>query len=237
MGRRQPETGWRVLTDIRVEGTTLIMDAVIGGQGVDFGPASKDLGGQGLKSIRIEGDVVKSTWVGLAGASVGVGACMPQGPGTIEAEYPEDAKVGGAHRIEVTVSTPKLTRVVFGLDQTDTREKGASWVLMLKCARSAPVGHFLQHKIVQLNPNVKDKTTQCVAVSASFAVRPSEYETLKEHVINFVAENTVSNNTVLVISKGLPMPRGTGGLWIEGQGGKTRQSRTLRRPLRREGRR
>jgi methanogenesis imperfect marker protein 11 len=196
-----------VIRDIRVEGTTLVMDAVIGEREIHFGPASKDLGGQGLKSIRVEGDVVKSTWVGLAGASVGVGACMPQGPGTIEAEYPDDAKIGGAHRIEVTVSTPKMTRVVFGLDDTDTKEKGASWVLMLKCARSAPVGHFLQHKIVQLNPNVKDKTTQCTAVSASFAVRPSEYEALKEYVIKFVRENTVSSNTALVILNGLRMPQ------------------------------
>jgi methanogenesis imperfect marker protein 11 len=93
------------------------------------------------------------------------------------------------------------------LDDTDTKEKGASWVLMLKCARSAPVGHFLQHKIVQLNPNVKDKTTQCTAVSASFAIRPSECETLKEHVIKFVRENTVSNNTTLVILRGLRIPQ------------------------------
>ncbi|HSV42332.1 MAG TPA: hypothetical protein VLH13_02855, partial [Methanomassiliicoccales archaeon] len=91
-----------VIKDIRVEGTTIIMDAFIGEAEVRFGPASKDLGGQGLKALRVEGDVVKTTWVGLAGASVGIGACMPQGPGTICAEYPDDAKIGGGHRIEVT---------------------------------------------------------------------------------------------------------------------------------------
>jgi len=196
-----------VLTDIRVEGTTLIMDAIIGEREVKFGPASKDLGGQGLKAVKVEGSNVKTTWVGLAGASVGVGACLPQGPGTIEAEYPDDAQVGGAHRIEVTITTPKMIRAIFAVDDTDTKEKGASWVLMLKCARSAPVGHLLQHKIVQLNPDVKDKTTQCVAVGISFAVKEEDFPALRDFVIKFVKENTVSDHTSLAIFKGLKIPK------------------------------
>ena len=194
------------ITDIRVEGTTLIMDTIIGERVVNWGPASKDLGGQGLKSLSVEGDVVRTTWVGLAGASVGIGACLPQGPGTIEAEYPEDAKVGGAHRIEVTISTPRMIRVIFGVDDTDTKESGASWVLMLKCGRSAPVGHFLQHTIVQLNPAVKEKTTQCVAVSISFAVQEKDFSALRDFVIRFVKENTVSAQTTLAVFKGLKIP-------------------------------
>lgn len=195
------------ITDIRVEGTTLIMDTIIGEREVRFGPASKDLGGQGLKAVRVDGDLVRTTWVGLAGASVGIGACLPQGPGTIETEYPEDAQVGGAHHIEVTITTPKMIRAVFAVDDTDTREKGASWVLMLKCARSAPVGHFLLHRIVQLNPNVKEKTTQCVAVGASFAVQEKDLPRLRDHVISFVRENTFSNNTTLAMFTGLRIPR------------------------------
>ena len=38
------------LTDIRVEGTTLIMDAVIGEREVRFGPASQDAGRTGAQS-------------------------------------------------------------------------------------------------------------------------------------------------------------------------------------------
>jgi len=194
------------ITDIRVEGTTIIMDTIIGEREVRFGPASKDLGGQGLRSLRVEGEVVKTTWVGLAGASVGIGACLPQGPGTIEALYPDDAKVGGANRIEVTISTPKMVRAIFAADDTDTREKGATWVLMLKAARSAPVGHLLLHRIVQLNPNVKEKTTQCVAVGVSFAVAERDLPALKEHFIAYIRENTFSQNTVLAFFTGLVIP-------------------------------
>lgn len=194
------------ITDIRVEGTTLIMDTIIGEREVRFGPASKDLGGQGLKSLKVEGDMVKTTWVGLAGASVGIGACLPQGPGTIEATYPDDARVGGANRIEVTIATPKMIRAVFAVDDTDTKEKGASWVLMLKAARDAPVGHLLVHKIVQLNPNVKEKTTQCVAVGVSFAVIEKDFPELRRHFIEYIKKGTYSQNTVLAISKGLRIP-------------------------------
>jgi methanogenesis imperfect marker protein 11 len=194
------------ITDIWVEGTTLIMDTIIGEREVKFGPASKDLGGQGLKSLRVEGDLIKTTWVGLAGASVGIGACLPQGPGTIEAVYPDDAKVGGANRIEVTISTPKMIRAVFAVDDTDTKERGASWVLMLKAAREAPVGHLLVHRIVQLNPNVKEKTTQCVSVGVSFAVKEKEFPELRQHFIDYLRKGTISQNTVLAICKGLRIP-------------------------------
>ena len=195
------------ITDIRVEGTTLIMDTIIGEREVRFGPASKDVGGQGLRSLRVEGDTVRTTWVGLAGASVGIGACMPQGPGTICAEYPDDAKVGGAHRIEVTVTTPKLVRVVIAVDDTDTREKGASWVLLLKTARTCPIGHFLQHKVVQLNPNVPEKTTNCVSVGVSFAIREDEMEPLVDWFVDRLREGTYSKQTTMAVFKGLRVPQ------------------------------
>ncbi len=196
------------ITDIRVEGTTLIMDTIIGEREVRFGPASKNVGGQGLKSLWVEGDTVRTTWVGLAGASVGIGACMPQGPGTICAEYPDDAKVGGAHRIEVTVTTPKLVRAIIAVDDTDTKEKGASWVLLLKTARSCPIGHFLQHKIVQLNPNVPEKTTNCVSVAVSFAIKEDEMDALVAWFVDKLREGTYSKQTTMAVFQGLKVPQG-----------------------------
>jgi methanogenesis imperfect marker protein 11 len=195
------------ITDTRVDGTTLIMDTIIGEREVHFGPASKDVGGQGLKALKVEGDKVKTTWVGIAGASVGVGACLPQGPGTLLAEYPEETQVGGARRIEVTITTPRMIRVIFAADDTDTREKGASWVLMLKCARECKIGHFLEHKIVQLNPKAPDKTTQCVAVGVSFAVEEKDFEALRNYVVECVRQNTFSQHTALAIFKGLRVPK------------------------------
>ncbi|MCE5297216.1 MAG: DUF1743 domain-containing protein [Euryarchaeota archaeon] len=195
-----------VLRDIRVEGTTLIMDTIIGEEEVRFGPASKDVGGQGIKALKVEGDVVKTTWVGLAGASVGIGACMPQGPGTIMAEYPDDAKIGGAHEIEVTVTLPKMVRIVIAVDDTDTKERGASWSMLLSVARECKIGHMLEHKIVQLNPNVPEKTTNCVAVGVSFAVEEKDVESLLSYFEESIRKATFSKETMIVVFQGLKVP-------------------------------
>jgi methanogenesis imperfect marker protein 11 len=195
-----------VITDIRVDGTTLIMDAKIGEEEVRFGPASKDLGGQGLKALKVDGDTVRTTWVGLAGASIGIGACMPQGPGTLFAEYPEDAKVGGAHKIEVTVVTPKLVRVIIAVDDTDTKEKGGSWSMLLKIANRCQIGHMIEHKIIQLNPNVPEKTTNCVSVGVSFAVPSIDVERLIEHFVKEIGKDTYSKQTTMAVFEGLKVP-------------------------------
>ena len=154
----------------------------------------------------MDGDTVKTTWVGLAGASVGIGACLPQAPQAIITTYPDDPKIGGAHRLEVTISTPKMSRVIYAVDDTDTKEKGASWSMMLTMARSAPVGHLLEHKIVQLNPNVPEKTTNCVACAVSFAIMDDEIQVLDEYIRKYLKEHTLSNNTTMAVFRGLVVP-------------------------------
>jgi methanogenesis imperfect marker protein 11 len=195
-----------VITGIRVDGYTLIMDAVIGEREVRFGPASSQTGGQGLKALVVDGDEVRTTWVGLAGASVGVGACLPQAEGTLRTEYPDNLRIGGANEVEVIIVTKKMIRVVYAVDDTDTRQEGATWVLMLKLGRSCPVGKFLEHKIIQLNPEVPYKTTNCVSVGISFAVEEKDLERLDDYVIGYIKEHTLSEDTALAIYRGLRIP-------------------------------
>ena len=46
-----------VITDLRLEGTTVTMDAIVGERELRFGPASAELGGQGIEALRIEGQL------------------------------------------------------------------------------------------------------------------------------------------------------------------------------------
>lgn len=195
-----------VITGIKVDGSTLIMDAVIGEREVNFGPASERTGGQGLKALKVEGDEVRTTWVGLAGATIGIAACLPQAEGTIRVEYPDDMKVGGAHRVEVTIVTKKMIRTIYAVDDTDTREEGATWAMMLKLAQSCPFGKFLEHKIIQLNPEVPNKTTNCVSVGISFAVEEKDLDKLDQYVIEYIKKHTLSDDTALAIFRGLKIP-------------------------------
>lgn len=195
-----------VITGIRVDGHTLTMDAVIGERPLRFGPVSEDLGGQGLSALLVEGDRVRTRWEGLAGATVGIGACIPQSRDVIETVYPDGFRIGGAHHASVEVVSDKKVRVIIGADDTDTKEKGASWSMMLKLGQICPVGRFLEHKIIQLNPKAPNKTTNCCSTAVSFAVKESEIPELVEYAREYLAENTYSDDTVMTVFTGLKVP-------------------------------
>lgn len=197
-----------VLTGIRADGLTIIMDTVIGERPLNFGPVSSELGGQGISALIVKGDRVHTKWAGLAGATVGVGACIPQSSDVIETIYPDDFKIGGAHKAEVEIVTPKMVRVIIGVDDTDTKEKGASWVTMMKLGRECPVGKFLEHKIIQLNPKAPNKTTNCCSTAVSFAVTEDEIPQLTDFAKAYLKDNTYSDDTVMTVFKGLKIPSG-----------------------------
>ena len=114
-----------VINVINIEGTTIIMDVTLGEKEIKFGAASAEMGGQGLKACRVEGDEVRTTWYGIAGASVGIGARLPGCDTVLRTEFPDEFKIGGGHTAHVDIFTPKLIRVIIGVDDTDTKEKGA----------------------------------------------------------------------------------------------------------------
>lgn len=195
-----------VVEHVDVQGTTLVMDARVGEGEVSFGPASKETGGQALRSLLVRGDKVETTWMGLAGASVGVGACLPQAEGVENAEYLSDEEVGGGRQVEIRITTPLHRRLVIGVDDTDTKEKGATWVLGLQLGREMPHGIFLNHKIVQLNPDAPQKTTNCAATALAFAVLPGDVDKAVEWAWEYIRSRTYSDETVMAVYEGVAMP-------------------------------
>ena len=195
-----------IIQNIKLDGQTLIMDTVIGDKELDFGPVSEKMGGQGISSLRVKGDRVHTIWSGLAGASVGGGACIPQCEDVIETIYPADFKIGGAHAVTVEIVTPKMVRVVIGIDDTDTKEEGATWVAGLKLGRACPVGKFIEHKIIQLNPKVPNKTTNCCSTAVSFAIKEDEIPKLIEFAVDFIRKESYSDDAVITVFKGLKIP-------------------------------
>jgi len=196
-----------VVEHVEVLGTTLVMSTSIGEGEVRFGPASGDTGGQALKSLIVKNGKVETTWIGLAGASVGVGACLPQAEGVESVEFIGDELVGGSRRVEVKLTTPLHKRLILGIDDTDTKEKGATWVLGLNLAREIPVGIFLSHKIVQLNPHAPQKTTNCASTGVSFAMRPEEMRRAIDWSKEYVSKNTYSDQTSVTVFEGLTVPK------------------------------
>lgn len=196
-----------IIKDIDLDGQTLIMDVIIGEKELKFGPVSSDLGGQGISSLKVDGDRVRTVWKGLAGATVGIGACIPQCPDVIETVYPDDFRMGGAHEATVEIVTPKMVRLVIGLDDTDTKEKGATWVVGMKLGKSCPYGKFIEHKIIQLNPKAPNKTTNCCSTAISFAALEEDIPKIVEYAVDFVKKESYSDDAVLTVYKGLKIPK------------------------------
>jgi len=196
-----------IITGMDLQGQTLIMDTVIGKKELEFGPVSETMGGQGLESLTVEGDRVRTVWKGLAGASVGVGACIPQCKDVIETRYPDGFKIGGAHAVTAEIVTPKMVRLVIGIDDTDTKEEGATWVVGMKLGRECPYGKFLGHKIAQLNPKVPNKTTNCCSTAVAFAVKEDEIPDLIEYARNFIKKESYSEDAVMTAFRGLKIPK------------------------------
>jgi len=192
-----------------VEGSTMTIQARLGKHPVNFGAAASTIGGQALEGVEVNGDEVITSWEGIAGAGVGIAACLPQAPGVIRAEYPseDDLKVGGARTNHVRIVSPRYEKVSFGIDDTDTKTEGATWVMALKCAEACHIGgvEFLNMRLVQLNPKVPNKTTNCVGSALNFAARPASIQKLKEFVCSFVAEHTVSKDTGIAFLQGIGM--------------------------------
>ncbi len=195
-----------IVRDVRVEGTTLTMDADIGECEPRFGPAAGELGAQALRSVEVRGDEVHTRWMGLAGAGYALKVCLAQAPGVKRARFGGTGGTGGAHMAEVEVVTPVMRRLLVGIDDTDTKEEGATWALGLRLGRAMPVGRFLEHRLVQLNPRVPEKTTNCVATCLSFAVAPGDVEEAKAFAFRYVEDQSVSDNSSVAFHVGLRVP-------------------------------
>jgi methanogenesis imperfect marker protein 11 len=196
-----------VVTGCLVEGTSMTLRTKLGYLPANFGAAADDIGGQALEAVEVNGNEVITSWSGIAGAGVGVAACLPQAPGVLRSEYPteDDLKVGGARTNRVHIISPKYEKVCFGIDDTDTKTEGATWVMALKCAESCRTEgvEFLNMRLVQLNPKVPQKTTNCVGSALNFAVKPEKVAELQKYVGKFVEEHTFSNDTGIACFRGI----------------------------------
>lgn len=191
-------------------GTKMTMRARLGKYPIRFGAADTELGGQALEGVEVKGSEVYTSWAGAAGAGVGIAACLAQAPGVIRAEYQseDDLKVGGARICRSTIILPKYEKITFGIDDTDTPDSGATWVLALKCGEGCPVDGaiFLSMRIIQLNPRAPNKTTNCTGSVISFAVKPEKKAELIAYVKSFIESNADSDETGICYYEGLKLP-------------------------------
>ena len=160
----------------------------------------------GIDEIVIEGDEVKVTHGGLAGAGVGAGRCRGMGEGV---KYIELIEEGGGSKVgKARVVTPKLEKIVIGIDDTDVKDAGATWTMAhnLGVELKGEGFEYLDHVIVQLYPHNPHKTQNCVSIALTFAVPENKKEDLIKRTIEILKRDTLSDKTAIAVLEGLEVP-------------------------------
>jgi methanogenesis imperfect marker protein 11 len=160
----------------------------------------------GIEEVSVEGDEVRVVHSGLAGAGVGAAMCRGMADGVKRVELYD---IGGGSKLgKAAVITPRLQKVVIGVDDTDTKEEGATWTLANNIAiELSKMGfEYIDHVIVQLYPHNPNKTQNCVAVALVFAVKPGERKKLLKQIVEKLKKNTLSNRTSIAVLDGIKIP-------------------------------
>ncbi|MGA2573768.1 MAG: methanogenesis marker protein 11 [Candidatus Methanomethylicaceae archaeon] len=156
-----------------------------------------------IESIHLDGDKVRVTYSGLAGAGVAaLSRGLAEGVEAVEVqEWGGGKKLGRA-----TIILPLKEKLIIGVDDTDKSDEGATWSLVNEIAfeiSKLEGVDYLEHAIVQLYPQNPFKTQNCVSLSVSFAVPPSLKEGIVERFKDAIGERTFSKETAMAYFNGV----------------------------------
>ncbi|MFP4655329.1 MAG: methanogenesis marker protein 11 [Methanohalobium sp.] len=151
----------------------------------------------GIESVTVEYDRVEITYAGLGGGGVGATKCRAYADGVISYDITES---GGGRSAKGKIVVPRRERLIIGIDDTDTKEEGATWTLThnianaLNCEESV----YLSHSIVQLYP-VSAKTQNCVSTVIEFGcVNEAAKRKILQEIKNALLKYSVSDETGMV---------------------------------------
>ena len=161
----------------------------------------------GIESISIKDNEVKVVHTGLAGAGVGAAMCRGMAEGVKRVELIEEG--GGSKVGKAAVITPLMEKIVIGIDDTDIKNKGATWTTAhnIGLKLKSEGFEYLDHIIVQLYPKNPYKTQNCVSIALSFAVLPEDKEKLIKRLIELLKQDTLSDKTSIAILEGIKIPK------------------------------
>jgi len=198
-----PKTSRLVYRAVR-DGARNVFRLRVGEDRLDLIPG---LAAAGIEKVSVKGGEIRIEYSGLGGAGVAIAMARGQARGVEKVEVYEWG--GGGRSARAAVVLPRHEKVVFGMDDTDTKESGATWALAneIGCEAGKEEGvHYLWHIINQLYPQNPYKTQNCVSIAISFAVLPERKERLVRDVKRLLKEHTESGETGLAIYTGIDVP-------------------------------
>lgn len=163
------------------------------------------IAGAGIEEAVIN-ENIEITYSGLAGAGIAATVCRGLAEGV---EGIEIIQVGGGGKLgKAKMKLKPYSKVVIGVDDTDSAEGGATWSLVNEIAYKLEregLGHYLMHTITQLYTKTPEKTTNCVSISATFATENDEK--LVKAFEKELKESTLSDETAMAVFRRIDIPK------------------------------
>ncbi|MBS1194646.1 MAG: tRNA(Ile2) 2-agmatinylcytidine synthetase [Methanomicrobia archaeon] len=157
----------------------------------------------GISGVVVEPETIAISYLGMGGGGVGASVCRSTAKGVVRCETDPS---GGGKVAGSTVWLPRRERLLIGIDDTDTREEGATWTLAHNISRAVEDdrSRYLSHTIVQLFP-VPFRTKNCVATVCEFAT--SDPPGLVARYRDLLSRYTLSKETGMAVYRGFdPSP-------------------------------
>lgn len=193
-----------VVSQVSRDGTLLRESGTTGSREINVG--LPPLSAVGIFGINRDGDTITQHIRCIGGPAYSVSDMMSRAEGVIHVE-----SASHNHIVEGKIRTHALMQVTIGIDDTDTKDGGATFALALALLNH--VGRIkgvipISHHIAMLNPSIYTKTAGNSASYIEVAVQPARYGTLIEKVRRFVADESLSDEWGIAIRTGLHVPEG-----------------------------
>ena len=153
-----------LIVSVRNVGNTMRYMTRVGKEELNLIPS---IAAAGIEAVEVGDDTISVTYAGLGGGGVGAAISRALAEDVIDYDHTE---AGGSKRSKGTIVLPKRKRVLIGVDDTDTKEEGATWSLIHNIATdlNGKNAYYISHALVQLFP-VPCKTQNCVSTVVEFA--------------------------------------------------------------------
>jgi hypothetical protein len=193
-----------VLVSVERDGTLLRESARIGRCVVPVGLSP--LPAVGVTGIERDGNTVVQHIRCIGGPAYSLSDMMALAEGVLQVKTRQAGPI-----VEGNVRTQALVHVTIGIDDTDSKEGGATFALAL-----ALLSHVtrikgvlpISHHVAMLHPDVYVKTAGNSSSFIEVAVTPESYADLEEKTLRFVADESFSREWGIAIRSGLGIPEG-----------------------------
>ncbi|MCU0631423.1 MAG: sugar-specific transcriptional regulator TrmB [Methanolinea sp.] len=191
-----------ILQDIHRDGTLIREWARLGCQDVDIGlhPSSA----VGVAGVEREGEDIVQYIRCIGGPAYSLTDMMSQAEGVCEVNIQRSGDI-----VEGSVRTRALTHLIIGIDDTDSREGGATFALALALLQHLetmkgvlPIGHY----VAMLNPGVMEKTAGNSCSFIEVAVPPELYARVRDRSLVFVEDEALSPDWGMAFKQGFRIP-------------------------------